>query len=349
MTQTRHPGFIPSVLARHAEEAAFLWLLRDRAVRSPQYNLRSLSELDQRVEAHLDGLRVAGEHGWARMCSEFESRQEPGETFAAAVLAFESTDPSRIHQVLAASTSPKSARALVSAVGWLTDDAASIVLPILTSSHDSFTRRIGIAGSAARSVKPGWPLMESCLRDTDPITLTCAVKAVGKLGYTEGLPLVRKNLTASDLHVRFTVAWTTARLSSDASAVGELQSIALTEPRYRRQAATMAVRKLDAASAQRWIEMLSNTPGCKRASIQAAGAYGDPAAVPRLHEFMTVPALARLAGEAFSAITGARLADSKLEANQPEGFESGPTDDPDDPDVELDPYSCLDWPATEKV
>ena len=60
---------ILSVLGRHAEEAAFLWLLRDRAVARPQYTLDSLAELDQRVEAHLDGLRVAGEIG-ARLAQD---------------------------------------------------------------------------------------------------------------------------------------------------------------------------------------------------------------------------------------------------------------------------------------
>ena len=43
---------IPEILSRHAEEAAFLWLLRDRAVARPQYTLSTLTELDQRVEAH---------------------------------------------------------------------------------------------------------------------------------------------------------------------------------------------------------------------------------------------------------------------------------------------------------
>ena len=36
---------------RHAEEAAFLWLLRDRAVGQPQHTLRSLAALDDRVDA----------------------------------------------------------------------------------------------------------------------------------------------------------------------------------------------------------------------------------------------------------------------------------------------------------
>jgi uncharacterized protein (TIGR02270 family) len=90
-------------------------------------------------------------------------------------------------------------------------------------------------------------------------------------------------------------------------------------------------------------------PGCERVAIQAAGALGDPATVPRLLELMADPPLSRLAGEAFGQITGARLAEDKLDGPAPEGFEAGPTDDPEDALVDLDPDDGLDWPNPAKV
>ena len=39
------------VVEQHAEEASFLWLLRDDAVRAPNYNLQDIADLDERVEA----------------------------------------------------------------------------------------------------------------------------------------------------------------------------------------------------------------------------------------------------------------------------------------------------------
>ena len=47
---------IPTIIEQHAEEAAFLWLQRDDAVRDPHYDLNDLAKLDDRVEAHIDGL-----------------------------------------------------------------------------------------------------------------------------------------------------------------------------------------------------------------------------------------------------------------------------------------------------
>ena len=112
------PRPLPNVLSQHAEEAAFLWLLRDVAVASAHHDLESLTRLDDRLEAHLDGLRIAGEVGWQAAWSEFEAHPEPGETFAAAVLAFESAHPTRTQQVLdAIKADPSLIRAVVSAFG----------------------------------------------------------------------------------------------------------------------------------------------------------------------------------------------------------------------------------------
>ena len=82
---------IPIIIEQHAEDAAFNWLLRDAAVSEPHYSLDDLAKLDNRVEAHIDGLRIAGDEGW-EICKEALSWEEAGEVFVAAVLAFESCD-----------------------------------------------------------------------------------------------------------------------------------------------------------------------------------------------------------------------------------------------------------------
>lgn len=78
---------IADIVSQHVEEAAFLWLLRSNATRQPHYALKDLAKLDERVEAHLDGLRVAGEPGW-ELCLAALDNEEAGEVFAASVMAF---------------------------------------------------------------------------------------------------------------------------------------------------------------------------------------------------------------------------------------------------------------------
>ena len=58
---------------------------------------------------------------------------------------------------------------------------------------------------------------------------------------------------------------------------------------------------------------------------------------------------ARVAGEAFSTISGVHLGQVALDRPAPENFESGPNDDPDDPNVEMDPDDGLPWPDVEKI
>jgi len=339
---------IPEILSRHAEEAAFLWLLRDRAVARPQYTLSTLTELDQRVEAHLDGLRVAGEAGWWRAWEEFEAWPEPGEAFTAAVLAFEAASTDTIQVLLeAAEASPSLVRAIVSAVGWLTEDAAAVALSLLYAWGTPTALLIGIAGAAVRRMPIPDRVLDAGIRD--PGCRARAIKAFAELGDTSRLSAARERLTDADLEVRFAAAWAVARLSGDPQAVAELKTIAMTESRHRHRSAELVVRRLDPVGARRWVEMLWQIPGCERVAIQAAGALGDPALAPRLLDQITLAPLARLVGEALAQISGARLAEDKLDGPAPEGFEAGATDDPEDSLIDLDPDDGLDWPDPEKV
>ncbi len=86
----RNRPVLEHIVEQHAEEAAFLSLLRDAATEAPHYKRHHLARLDERVEAHIDGLCVAGEAGWRCAVAELKAHPEPGELFAAGVLALES-------------------------------------------------------------------------------------------------------------------------------------------------------------------------------------------------------------------------------------------------------------------
>jgi uncharacterized protein (TIGR02270 family) len=89
---------------------------------------------------------------------------------------------------------------------------------------------------------------------------------------------------------------------------------------------------------------LAQDPAQIRQLLRGAGLAGDPAYVPWLIGSMPNDKLARLAGESFSLITGLDLAWLNLERKPPENFESGPNDDPDDPNVDMDVDDGLPWP-----
>src|SRR5262249_43993709 len=94
---------------------------------------------------------------------------------------------------------------------------------------------------------------------------------------------------------------------------------------------------------------LGNDPANGRLLVVAAGVVGDPIVVPWLLDKMRVPTLARVAAESFSMITGLDLAEQKLDSVPPEGFVAGPTDDPLDENIAIDPDENLVWPDPAKV
>ena len=79
------------------------------------------------------------------------------------------------------------------------------------------------------------------------------------------------------------------------------------------------------------------------------GLLGDVRAMPTLFQCMADNSLARVAGEAFSLITGVDLAYEDMDTDWPEGFSAGPTEDPDDESVALDPDEDLPWPDVHEV
>lgn len=81
---------LPHILRAHAEQAAFLWTVYDRARlfpdENPEMDELRISRLLERLEAHLDGLRIAGAEG-ARIADErFKEFPEPGELFVIRML-----------------------------------------------------------------------------------------------------------------------------------------------------------------------------------------------------------------------------------------------------------------------
>jgi uncharacterized protein (TIGR02270 family) len=341
------PAVIPVVIEQHAEEAGFLWLLRDAAVYGPHYNLADLAHLDDRVEAHIDGLRIAGEAGW-EIGKEALAREEPGELFAAAVLAYESGDEDRIQTVLSVGTaSPDVSRGLVSALGWLSYEQAGKYIQQLFTTESPDLRRIGIAAHAVHRQEPGRSLVDA-LSDADPLLKAQGLRAVGQLGRVDLVAALRSHLQDDDIKCRFSAGWSAALLG-ELQTLPVLRSLAETDFSHRREAMGMAVRIMDLSAAHAWQKELAENPETSRLAVTAAGVIGDSFSVPWLMEQMKIPQLSRVAGESFTMITGVDIAYENFEGERPEGFESGPTEDSEDENVEMDPDEDLPWPNTDLI
>ncbi len=82
---------LPHILRAHAEQAAFLWMTYDAALLAPEDNpdmdAEALADLVDRLEAHLDGLRIAGAEGMKVAEERFAEYPEAGELFVVRMLS----------------------------------------------------------------------------------------------------------------------------------------------------------------------------------------------------------------------------------------------------------------------
>lgn len=96
------PGsFIPDVFEEHLDAIGFLWAQRRSALRSPDYTVLDLLDLEEGVEAHLDGVQAAGEASMPILESELPA-EDPLRVFAAAYTLLYFRTPSATARVLEA-------------------------------------------------------------------------------------------------------------------------------------------------------------------------------------------------------------------------------------------------------
>lgn len=338
---------IERIVNQYADDSAFLWTLRGQYVTAPNIALRELTKHDERIDAHLDGLRIAGDSGWECLKKNLETG-DPGDIFAAAVLAYEFGVEDRIQQVIRSGVaSLEASRGLISALGWLPYDKVEPHIRWLRESKDSNATRVGVSADAIQR-KISLPALVAGVAHEDPWLRARTLRAVGEMGKIELLPDLLTNLNDPNGNCRFWAAWSAALLG-DHSGIDVLAKAADFENEFTENVLNILPRALELPTANAWQHRLAGNAKCARAAVIGAGVIGDPVHVPWLMEQMKKLKIARLAAAAFSMITGVDMTDLNLGSDSPENFESGPTDSPEDENVATDPDEKLPWPDCAKI
>jgi uncharacterized protein (TIGR02270 family) len=342
------PALVRVVVEQHVEDATVLHATRTQMTSAPHVRLRHLRRFDDRLAGHLDGLSVAGEGGWAFVDAALE-RPTPGAAFVAAVTAIEQSAIARLHRLCSlAEAAPELQHGLASAFGWMQRDQLQGVVADLLVSPDPFRRLLGVTACALHRVDPG-ELLKRALQDATPALVRRALRFTGELGRTGALPACLAMLDAEDAATQFWAAWSATLLGNRGAALERLKAIATTPNDLRVRALHVALQAMQQPDARSWLSQLAQQSDDKRPLIQGSGIAGDAMYVPWLIKQMAEPKTARLAGESFSLITGLDLVHLDLDRKPPATSGAGPNDNPDDPEVEMDPDDGLPWPDPDRI
>ena len=335
-------NLLPVVIEQHTEEASFLGLLRTIAVHEPHYDLNHLANLDNRIEAHLDGLRIAGPAGLDTLLQQLNPNAQ-GEIFAATVLAFETANTAAMAQLAEhLRVHPDGARFMTAALGWLDWARVEPWVDKLLGSPEALFRQIGLAACGMHRRDPG-PALIAGLAHADAAVIARAARTAGELRRRDLLPAIRAHRLHADDNTRFWTNWATVQMG-DEEALLPLRQFA-EQPGPLQQCTLpvlLAWQPREASVA--WIRQLMPQVQQRRMVIQAVGLLGDPLSLPWLIQQMQDVPQARVAGEAFSLITGADLALLDLELRDTPEHDAGPNDDPADANVAMDEDENLPWP-----
>src|SRR5690348_8309150 len=163
-------AFIPDIAEEHFEELQFLWTQRRNALRSSAYTMREMGMLEERIEAHSQGLLVLGDH-----LLEFVGRALDGDdampAFAAAYALLRLGTPAAIERVRDALLGAEGKR--LQGIGEaLANGPAQPLLPLLQSLFTTAAPPVAAAAGEAlafhRALQTTPEQLVPLLRDEQP-------------------------------------------------------------------------------------------------------------------------------------------------------------------------------------
>ena len=339
-------NIIPNVLCQHADAAAALSMDRFYALQSSDYDIHDLSTLESRLEANIDGLFISGEEGWPHY-EKHLAAGDYGEVFVISVLAIKLHNNKYFQLAFEmAGEDEELLNAIADAFIWLPYNEVSSYLDLLYNIKNPQKQFVAIAASAGHRQIDHNHLADA-LTSTNIMLLTRAILACAEVGEKSLLPKLDDCLTHEEESVQFAAYWTMTRFGS-AKAIDQL-TLFLANPLYAERVMLFEVMQKDVNKTVSLLRQLFQNPKTKRLSIFGMGLLGNPVSIDALIKVMHDEELARVAGEAFSFITGVDIEYEDLDMDAPEDFEGGPNDNPKDENIDMDRDEDLPWPNPELV
>jgi uncharacterized protein (TIGR02270 family) len=343
------------IYEEHLEEAAFLWGQWERALVAANQAIGDVIDgPEERLLAHLDGLVLGGPRVAERLLLPALADDDVGKVFAGTWALVQSEDDRRAESLRAVldalpAGKPPARAALGRALelSWRADLAKPLAL--VWEKSDPQVRGALFDALAVRDAKWVGDHVAAALVDKTPTLRCAALRAVRRMPPANRAAygdVVEDALGAEEPAVRH-----------EAIATGYAMGVRRTRDACRREAqvagdgcrlplALLAARG-DRSDRELLMARLA-VPEARRHVLWALGFAGDIAAADALVAAMDDEKFARVAGESFSAITGASIAGRLVKPGVTKG--PGVEDvEPDDPLPEALPEDLLLVPAADAV
>jgi uncharacterized protein (TIGR02270 family) len=348
-------GFLRDVLDEHAEVAGLMIRMRAGLVDALHVDLAGLVRLDDRLDAHLDGLRAAGEEGYVAACEALRAGRE-GSLFAVAVLAMERGHDQHSAEVSAvAEATPNGQRELRAAVEWISPRRIGPWADALLSRAAPAHRVLALLARHAHRmpVEPASEIVRQMSSDAAPGRRALAYQVLGDTAGEVETSSIEPGTRDPHPEVRLAALWAQARKAQSPPSPEALVAVALEAPHLAERAFEIAARCAPPGAAPSLLTSLPPGEAGERAGIRAVVAAARPEMVPWLLPRLRAPATARLAAWAYAMVTGCviggdRLAD-ELVCRGPAPPGAGPNDDPADNRTAMLPEHRAPWPEADRV
>jgi uncharacterized protein (TIGR02270 family) len=290
---------VPDVVRQHAEQAAFFWAQRDTLMMEDPPDLDVVAGVDRRLEANLDGLRIAGPAAWPFIVAAYEDFPEKGELFLFTWMAIEQADKERIAQAVEfGRASTDDAHGLIGALAWHKPVIIGPLVRDWVGAPDAFKRFLGVSACLGHDVDPK-QMLARLVRDQDARVRATSLRLAGKLKRADLVKELTAALNDAEERVRFWGAWALTELGSGDLASPELRKVAVSGSTDALTALRSTVKAAPDKDIRAWMGGLLKRPETAALAVRGAGMLGDRTVLQWLIHQMRNPMLAAAAGSAF--------------------------------------------------
>ncbi|MFH1797148.1 MAG: HEAT repeat domain-containing protein [Pseudomonadota bacterium] len=296
---------------QHVEQAAFLWAQRDTWTLDDPPDEAVINEIAQRIEVHLDGLRIAGAAAWPVAERQLDDFPDKGEFFVVGWMAIEQGDAMRIDQTVAAAKELDERRGLVGALAWHQPPKIGHLVRDWLVAPDPFKRYLAVGACFEHGVDPKQSLAR-LVNDPDAPTRAFALRLAGRLKRADLAREMASGLESEHDIVRLWAGWALTELGSGDLAQLELRKTAVAGGAEALTALRAAIRAGPEKDVRAWMGGLMQSAATAPLAVRGIGMLGDRSVLPWLIEQMREPYVAVAACAAFLELFPEARVETKL-------------------------------------